>query len=29
VLAAPGLEAWPVGPDGDLTIEGDRLNRPS
>jgi hypothetical protein len=26
VLAEPGLEAWPVGPDDDLTHEGDRVN---
>lgn len=26
VLAHPGLEAWPVGPDDDLTREGDRVN---
>jgi hypothetical protein len=26
VLAAPGLEAWPVGPDDDLTHTGDLVN---
>jgi hypothetical protein len=26
VLAAPGLEAWPVDADDDLTVAGDRVN---
>jgi hypothetical protein len=26
VLAAPALVAWPVGPEGDLTSNGDRIN---
>jgi hypothetical protein len=26
VRAAPGLDAWPVEPDDDLTAIGDRLN---
>jgi len=26
VLAAPGLEAWPVGPEDDLTYGGDPVN---
>jgi hypothetical protein len=26
VLAAPDLEAWPVGPDDDLSIDGDQVN---
>ncbi|HEU4420989.1 MAG TPA: hypothetical protein VFR67_00430, partial [Pilimelia sp.] len=26
VLAAPGLEVWPVNPDDDLTAVGDRIN---
>ena len=26
VLAEPGLEAWPVGPEDDLTHEGDDVN---
>jgi hypothetical protein len=26
VLAAPGLDSWPVGPDGDLTAFADLLN---
>ncbi|HEY2948279.1 MAG TPA: hypothetical protein VGJ53_07770 [Micromonosporaceae bacterium] len=29
VLAAPGLDAWPVEPDDDLTATGDRLNSSS
>jgi hypothetical protein len=26
VLAAPDLEAWPVGPDDDLSVDGDQVN---
>jgi hypothetical protein len=26
LLAAPALEAWPVPPDGDLTVDGDLVN---
>lgn len=28
VLAAGGIEAWPVGPEDSLAFDGDRINRP-
>jgi len=28
VLAAGGIEAWPVGPEDSLAFDGNRINRP-